>query len=89
MKTFVCLLLLLLPLQQRLDTQWVKCAGLPDCAALAVTADPRHAGTAYAGTEAGVFVSTDDGVTWAPAERGAKLANVRAFAMKEIGRAHV
>jgi hypothetical protein len=36
----------------------------------ALTADPRHAGTLYAGTEVGVYKTADGGRSWRPLHRG-------------------
>jgi photosystem II stability/assembly factor-like uncharacterized protein len=36
----------------------------------ALTADPRHPGTLYAGTEAAVYKTIDGGRTWRPSKRG-------------------
>jgi photosystem II stability/assembly factor-like uncharacterized protein len=36
----------------------------------ALTADPRHPGTLYAGTEVAVYKTTDGGRTWRPSSRG-------------------
>jgi photosystem II stability/assembly factor-like uncharacterized protein len=42
-----------------------------------VRADPVKAGLIYAGTDAGAFVSTDDGAHWAPLGAGLPNASVR------------
>ena len=36
----------------------------------ALTADPRHPGTLYAGTEAAVYKTVDGGRSWRPSKRG-------------------
>ena len=36
----------------------------------ALTADPRHPGTLYAGTQVGVYKTVDGGVSWRPSNRG-------------------
>lgn len=36
----------------------------------ALTADPRHPGTLYAGTEVGVYKTVDGGTNWRPSKRG-------------------
>ncbi|MCU1280813.1 MAG: hypothetical protein JWM53_4359, partial [bacterium] len=44
-----------------------------------VRADPVRAGLLYAGTEAGVFVSQDDGDSWQPLQRNLPTATVAAL----------
>jgi photosystem II stability/assembly factor-like uncharacterized protein len=39
-----------------------------------ITGDPVQAGVLYAGTAAGVFQTTNNGVLWAPAFRGARIS---------------
>lgn len=42
--------------------------GLPDTFIRAIVFDTARAGTAYAGTDHGVFVSVDGGITWRPTD---------------------
>ena len=53
-------------------------AGLPrDHIVSVVRADPMRQGLLYAGTDAGVFASFDDGATWAPLQQNLPTAWVR------------
>jgi len=52
-------------------------SGLPEDAWVGVVRmDPERAGLLYAGTRRGVFVSTDDGATWASLQRNLPLTGV-------------
>ncbi|GAA0706218.1 hypothetical protein [Dokdonella soli] len=58
---------------------WVAITnGLPDGHFVSVVrADPERRGLLYAGTDAGVFVSLDDGAHWQPLQRNLPIAWVR------------
>jgi hypothetical protein len=52
---------------------------------MAVTADPKDAGTIYIGThEAGVFKSTDSGVTWKQMNNGLGGMDVHGLASVKV-----
>ncbi len=54
---------------------WLNKSGnLPDVPVNSIAVDPGNSALLYAGTDVGVFVTTDDGVTWA--ELGSGLPNV-------------
>ncbi len=57
-----------------------KTGDLPDVPANTVLVDPLTPNTLYVGTDVGVFVSTDDGATWA--ELGTGLPNAPAIKLR-------
>jgi len=62
-------------------TTWsTSSTGLPDVPVNALAPDPTVAGTVWAGTDVGAFVSVDAGATWTPYNPG--LPNVAIFDLK-------
>src|SRR5207244_12288228 len=62
-----------------LDTTPVKTAvgnGLPDIPVNALAGDPANGNNLYAGTDIGVYASTDGGTNWAPFGTGLPVVSV-------------
>ncbi|HKC23805.1 MAG TPA: PKD domain-containing protein, partial [Thermoanaerobaculia bacterium] len=62
-----------------------RSGGLPPFAAHVVKADPADASAVYAGTDVGVFRSTDAGTTWARFGSGLPAVSVRSLAISGDG----
>ncbi len=59
-------------------------AGIPDEQfTRAIRADPAKAGILYAGTEAGIWVSLNDGATWAPLGRNLPVVPIHDLVVKD------
>jgi hypothetical protein len=61
--------------------------GIPDVSVNAVVVDPARPSDLYAGTDSGVYASTDGGASWA--RYGVFLPNVEVYDVKIHGRFHI
>jgi len=67
---------------------WVPSSkGIPDFSVNAVVVDPSRPSDLYAGTDRGVYVSTDGGASWK--RYGAFLPNVEVYDVKVHGKFHI
>ncbi|MCC6670730.1 MAG: glycosyl hydrolase [Planctomycetes bacterium] len=68
-----------------LGRTWTRIdAGIPrDHFTRVVRADPRRPGLLYAGTEAGVYVSFDDGAAWRPLQRNLPIVPITDLAVRD------
>ena len=62
-------------------TTWTACTGtgsgkLPECPVRGLARDPRNASILYAGTEVGVFATSDGGANWTTNEAGPAAVSV-------------
>lgn len=62
------------------DRSGGSATALPDAPANSLVIDPAHTSTLYVGTDVGVYVSTDDGVSWSDFRQG--LPNTAIYDLK-------
>lgn len=87
MKNFICLLTVSLVLiAQSLNAQWVRC-DVPNNIFFSFAATTNNGGEGtnlFAGSNNyGVYLSTDNGITWTPVNQGATFGQVRALAVMD------
>jgi hypothetical protein len=75
-------------LEARQIPNWAPSSnGIPDVSVNAVVVDPARPSDLYAGTDSGVYASTDGGASWA--RYGVSLPNVEVYDLKIHGRFHI